>query len=247
MTRRLGITVLAIALIVPFLAGQAPKRIGVAPREKPRLTAAITVIDLRDVASDKKPPKREPGQVFLPRMMMPGSSPNRPLSGLPPGQLSEALRSAGIGPMATNVYARFTPGQSNLTGKGYLFLAFPAFVFPDHAEFQSGTRDQFTGNLGGPRVVLRQPGTYTIDFLVEFTAAPAQAFVICQSVVGTAIRQVKTLRAAGGPQHIVMVYTLSPEAAGAPDEDRSIGINCFQEAGPEKTPWTLYLVDVAKN
>lgn len=247
MTKRIGMAVLAAVLVAPFLAAQAPKRVRVAPREKAGAMAAVTVIDLRDASGEKKPPKREPGQVMLPRMMGPGSSPSAPPRGLPPGQLGEALQGAGIGPIAASGFAHLTPGQSYLTGKGYLFLAWPSFVFPDHAEFQSGARDQFTGNLGGPRVVLRQPGTYTLDFLVEFTAAPPDAFVICQTLVGNAIRKIQTIRAAGGPQHIVVVFTLSPEAAAAADEERSIGVNGFQESITAKTPWTFYLVDIAKN
>jgi hypothetical protein len=247
MTKRIGTIILAFAVILPFLAAQAPKRVQVAPRDKLRATAAITVIDLRDVAGDKKPPKREPGQVMLPRMMLPGSSPNRPLSGLPISRLSEALQGAGIGPLATNGYAHFTPGQSHLMGKGYLYLSWPTFVFPDHAEFESGARDFFTGNLGAPKVVLREPGTYTLDFLVEFPATPPDAMVICQSLLGHSVRQIQHLRAAAGPQHVVLVYSLSSEAAGTPDEERAIGINCFQEVGMEKTPWTFYLVDITKN
>lgn len=247
MTKRIGIVVLAVVLIVPLLVGQAPKRVRVAPREKPRATAAVTVIDLRDVMSDKKPPKREPGQVMLPRMMMPGSSPNQAAAGLGPAQLGEALQGAGIGPLATNVYARFTPGQSYQAGKGYLFVSWPDFVFPDHAEFQSGARDQYDSNLGGPRVVLRQLGTYTLDFLIEFPTTPADAHLTCQTVVGNSIRKFQLTRTAGTAQHIVLVYTLSPEAAGAADEDRAIGIHCFVEGTPGKTPWTFYLVDITKN
>ena len=247
MTRRIGITVLAFAVILPFLTAQAPKRVQVAPRETLRATEAITVIDLRDVAGEKKPPKREPGQVMLPRMMMSGSSPNRPLSGLPSGRLSEALQGAGIGPLATSGYAHFTPGQSHLTGKGYLYLSWPTFVFPDHAEFESGARDYFNGSLGAPKVVLREPGIYTLDFLVEFTASPPDAMIICQSLLGHSVRQIQHFRAVAGPQHVVLVHTLSPEAAGTPDEERAVGISCFQEVGMEKTPWTFYLVDITKN
>jgi hypothetical protein len=247
MTKRIGIAVLAAVLVVPLLMAQAPKRVRVAPRERAGTMAAVTIIDLRDVLGEKKPPKREPGQVMLPRMMGPGSSPNKTLSGLAPGPLGEALQGAGIGPVAGSGFAHLTPGQSYLTGKGYLFLSWPSFVFPDHAEFQSGPRDQFTGNLGGPKVVLRQPGTYTLDFLVEFTASPPDALMICQSFVGYGFRQIHHFRAVAGPQHIVVVCTVSPEAAGAPDEDRAFGINCFQEVGLDKTPWTFYLVDITKN
>ncbi|HSQ79182.1 MAG TPA: hypothetical protein VLN41_01175, partial [Candidatus Bathyarchaeia archaeon] len=223
------------------------KRVRVAPREKALTTAAVTVLDLRGALGEKKPPKREPGQVMLPRMMMPGSSPSAPRSGLAPAQLGEALRAAGIGPVAPNGYAHFTPGQSYATGKGYLFLSWPAFVFPDHAEFQSGARDLFNGILGGPKVVLRQPGTYTLDFLVEFTASPPEAMITCQSLIGYGFRQIHHIRAVAGPQHIVVVCTVSAEAAGGPDEERSIGINCFQEAGMDKTPWTFYGVEISKN
>jgi len=247
MTKRIGIAVLAAVLIVPLLAAQAPKRIRVAPREKAGTMAAVTVIDLRDVLGEKKPPKREPGQVILPRMMMPGSSPSAPPRGLPPGQLGQALQDAGIGPVAPNGYAHFTPGQSYATGKGYLFLSWADFVFPDHAEFQSGARDQYNSNLGGPRVVLRQPGTYTLDFLIEFPTTPADAHLTCQTVVGNSIRKFQLTRTAGTAQHIVLVYILSPEAAGAPDEDRAVGIHCFVEGAPGQTPWTVYAVDISKN
>jgi len=246
MTKRFAMAILIIVLVAPFVAAQAPKRIRVAPRERARLGPAVTVIDLRNVFSDKKPPKRGPDQVVLPRMMMPGSSPNRALTGLTSGQLSEALQGAGIGPMATNVYAHFTPGQSSAAGKGYLFLASPVFVFPDHVEFQSAGRAPNSSIADGPRVVLREPGTYSLDFLVEFTEAPPDSNMTCYSLMGYGIPHLHPVHVETGPQHIVLLYTLSPEGAGAPDEAKSIGIRCYQSPSGEKTPWTLYFVDVTK-
>jgi len=246
MRRRFGLAILFVVLIAPFLAAQAPKRIRVAPREKPRLGAAVTVIDLRNVFSDKKPPKRGPDQVVLPRMMMPGSSPNRALTGLSSGQLSEALVGAQIGPLATNVYAHFTPGQSYAPGKGYLFLASPVFVFPDHVEFQSVGHSADPSLADGPKVVLREPGSYTLDFLVEFTGAPPESNMGCYALIGYGIPQVHPVKVASGPQHIVLVFNMDQERAAAPDEARSVGIRCYQSP-TGKTPWTLYLVDVTKN
>jgi hypothetical protein len=243
MAKRIGTVILLVALIGPF-AGAQGKRIGKAvTREKPRLATAVTVIDLRNITSDKKPPKRSPAQLALPRMMS-VSPANKTLSGLPPAQLNEAFKSAGISAPSANVYARFAPGQLQAAGKGFLYVAAPDFAFPDHIEFHSLYSSE-PWDSNGPLVVLREPGTYAFDFLVEFTGGPPGAAFGCQVRIGSQFPQVQTLDAAGGPQHILVIWNLDPAMAALPDEDKAIGIHIYPKL-LDRADWTFYLVDVTK-
>lgn len=243
MAKRIGFIVLLVALIAPS-AGAQGKRIGkAAPLEKPRLATAVTVIDLRNVTSDKKPPKRSPTQIALPRVMS-GAAPNKVLSGLAPAQLNEAFKSAGISAPPANVYARFAPGQLNAIGKGYLYFDAPDFAFPDHVDFHSLFSSE-PWNSNGPLVVLREPGTYAFDFLVEFIGGPPGVEYGCQVRIGSQFPQVQTIKPTAGPQHILVIWNLDPATAGLPDEEKAIGIHVYPKL-LDRADWTFYLVDVTK-
>lgn len=247
MPKRVLTAVLFIALAAPFVGAQVLGRGKVVPRQKPRLATAVTVIDLRNLADEKKPPKRAPDAFFSPRMRS-ISSPRASTAALSPMQLSEALQSAGISVVPPNVYARFTPGQSSAHVKGYMYLESPAWVYPDHAEFNLTVEHAPSHeNSNGPLVVLREPGTFSFDFLVEFPNAPTGAHVTCCVMSGTSCRQVKLLRAENGVQHVIVIRTLDQAAMDLEDEQRSVGIYCFIEAsGPTPLTWLLYLVDITK-
>jgi hypothetical protein len=243
MGKRIGAIILLVALVAPFAGAQA-KRVGKPVQlEKPRLTAAVTVIDLRNVTSDKKPPKRSPMQIALPRMMS-GSTANRALSGLPPAQLNEAFKSAGISAPPANVYARFAPGQLHAAGKGYLYFDAPDFAFPDHVEFHSAYSSE-PWDSNGPMVVLGEPGTYAFDFLVEFVGGPPGAEYGCQIMIGSQFPQVQTIKPTAGPQHILVLWNLDPATAGLPDAEKAIGIHIYPKL-LDRADWTFYLVDVMK-
>jgi len=243
MAKRIGTVILLVALIAVTAAAQA-KRIGKAvPREKPQLTTGVTVIDLRNVTSDKKPPKRSPQQIALPRMM-PGTQTNKVLAGLPPAQLGEAFKSAGINAAPANVYARFTPTQVHAAGKGYLYFDAPDFAFPDHVEFHSSFSSE-PWDSNGPCVVLREPGTYVFDFLVEFIGGPPGAEFGCQIMIGPLFPQVQSIKPVSGPQHILVIWNLDPATAALPETDKAIGIHIYPKL-LDRADWTFYLVDVTK-
>ena len=247
MSKRVLVAVLFIALAAPFVGGQVLGRGKAVPRQKPRSATAVTVIDLRNVVDEKKPPKREPDAFFSTRMKS-VSNPRASAAALGPMQLSEALRGAGINIEPLNVYARFTPGQPNVYGKGYVYFESPNWVYPDHADFNlMKQRGPGYENPNGPLVVLREPGTYSLDFLVEFPSTPAGAHVTCCVMAGPSCRQVKLLRTEGGLQHVVVIRALDQAAMALDDEMRSVGIYCFTE-NSSQTPlsWLFYLVDVAK-
>jgi hypothetical protein len=243
MAKRTGIVILLVALIAPFVAAQG-KRIGKAvTREKPRLATAVTVIDLRNVTSDKKPPKRSPTQIALPRTMS-GSTANKVLTGLAPAELNEAFKSAGISAPPASVYARFAPGQLHAAGKGYLYFDAPDFAFPDHVEFHSLYSSE-PWDSNGPMVVLGEPGTYAFDFLVEFVGGPPGAEYGCQIMIGPQFPQIQTIKPTAGPQHILVIWNLDPATAGLPDAEKAIGIHIYPRL-LDRADWTFYLVDVTK-
>lgn len=247
MSKRVLIAVLFIALAAPFAGAQVLGRGKAVPRQKPRPATAVTVIDLRNLADEKKPPKRGADAFFSPRMKS-VSSPRASAAALSPLQMSEALQGAGISVVPPNVYARFTPGQPSAHVKGYMYLESPAWVYPDHAEF-SLTAEHAPGQerSGGPSVVLREPGTYALDFLVEFPNAPSGAIIPCCVMTGPSCRQIKHLRAEDGLQHVIIIRTLDQAAMGLEDEKRSVGITCFIEtSAPTPLSWLLYMVDVTK-
>lgn len=247
MSKRFLCALVLVFFAFGLAAAQQPMRQKTAPMAKPRPRSAVTVIDLRNVANEKKPPKRAPEATYSTRMMH-GQGSNAAVAALAPMQLSEALRGAGISVTPPNVYARFTPGQTRIPGKGYMYLASADWAFPDHVEFHDFHLDyEGVAPENGPMVVLREPGTYALDFLVEFTHAPVGTPYGCDVLVGSGILQVQALEKTGGPQHIVVIWSLDPAMLGLQDEQRSVGIHCYMTGRSARiVPWTLYLVDVTK-
>ncbi len=237
----LGTLTAAVAL------AQAPARQRVAPREKPRPRAAVAIIDLRDVAIDKKPPKRlaEPATALR---VKPPSHTNAVSAAFSPGQLREVLRDIGLGAVPPNVYARFTPSAMSVPGKGFLFLLVPTWVYPDHVQFfSSGGGGDLTWVYNGPAVVLREPGTYVFDFLVEFNDAPVGTPYTCEAMIGDVPVGDQTVENTGGLQHVLVVKALDAALLALGDAMKSVGIHCFKSSGPQVLAgWTLYLVDVTK-
>jgi len=218
----------------------------IAPPEKAKVRSAITVIDLRNIAGEKKPPKREADSTFSMRMMT-GPRTGGGKVGLQARQLSEALQTAGLAVAQPNVYARFTPERIHVPGKGYMFLVYPAAVYPDRIEFQSTNRGDPGRAENGPLVVLREQGTYVLDFLVEFPDVPVGAAFQCVILRGANHFHMQVVYAQGGPQHILVIANQDAEYQGLEDWQKSIGIHCLREsAGSALVPWTLYLVDVNK-
>lgn len=249
MPKRILLGFVLVALCTALALAQVPiNRKAFPPRAKPGPKAAVTVIDLRDTAGDKKPPKRAMDAPVSMRMM-PGSGAKGNAAealALGPAELGAALQQAGITVAPSGVYARLIPGQSSARGKGYLALMKPDAAFPDHADFTPAPTHNDPGNFNGPRVVLREPGTYSFDFLVEFANVPVDTFCNCVVLIGQNQMQLKVVRKTEGAQHIVVVWTLSPERAALPDEQRSLGIYCYLPSAAQGVPWTLYLVDVTK-
>jgi hypothetical protein len=246
MTRRILAGFVLLAMTAALALAQVPARRTFPPREKTGLKAAVTVIDLRNVAGEKKPPKRAADPLFSLRKMS-GSKPNSAVSTLAPAQLGEALQGAGISVVPSNVYARFTPGQSNAQGKGYMYLLGPDVVYPDHVQFTPSGEQAFPRMFNGPMVVLREPGTYVFDFLVEFPDAPVGTYYSCIVLVGQNDLQTKAVVKTDGPQHILVVWTLDQDGLALPDDRRSVGIYCYlsRSGGPD-VPWMFYLADVTK-
>jgi len=243
------IVVLAFfALAAPIASAQRPQlqRQKIAPTEKPKVQTAVTVIDLRNVTADKKPPKRAADPVYSTRLMSGGGS--RPAAAaLPLSQLGEALKGVGIGAPPANVYARFTPGQPTVPGKGYLLLAAPYWTYPDHAEFYSTAEGGAPMIWNGPAVVLREPGTYVFDFVVEFPTSAPRTFYNCGVQVGFTTYQIQAVENMNGPQHILVIWPIGPDMLDLSDELRSVGIHCSEPgAGGQVLTWTFYLVDVTK-
>ncbi len=212
--------------------------------EKAKARSAITVIDLRNVLGDKKPPKREADSTFSMRMMT-GPRTGGGKAGLQPRQLGEALQTAGLAVQQPNVYARFTPERSQVPGRGYMFLLYPAAVYPDRVEFQSSSRGDPSRAENGALVVLREQGTYVLDFLVEFPGVPAGMAFQCVILRGSNTFHMKVVQAEAGPQHILVITNQDAEYQALDDWHKSVGIRCLREgAGSALVPWTLYLVDV---
>ncbi len=214
--------------------------------EKARVRSAVTVIDLRNVLGDKKPPKREADSAFSMRMMA-GPKTGGGKSGLQPRQLGEALQTAGLAVQQPNVYARFTPERIHAPGKGYMFLVYPAAVYPDRVEFESTAYGAPGRAENGALVVLREPGTYVLDFLVEFPGVPAGMAFQCVILRGANRLHMKVVQAEAGPQHILVITNQDAEYQALDDWHKSVGIRCLREgAGTAGVPWTLYLVDVSR-
>ena len=247
MPKRILVAVVFIALAAQLVLAQQPQlqRQKVAPPAKPKVKTAVTVIDLRNVTADKKPPKRAADPVYSMRM---ASGPKTTaVAALPAAQLSEALKGAGISVVPANVYARFTPGQLNVPGKGYLLLAAPYWSYPDRAEFYSSYSGSSPWIWNGPKVVLREPGTYVFDFLVDYAGAPVGSFYECEVSVGFLGYQVQAIMRTADPQHILVIWPVDQAMISLSDEQRSIGIHCYRsDSRDQLEPWTLYLVDVTK-
>jgi hypothetical protein len=211
---------------------------------KPLPRAAVTVIDLRNVVVDKKPPKREAEPTYSLRMKV-GARMNA--TALNAVQLSEALKGAGISVPPPNVYARLTPGQISAAGKAYMFLMFPSEVYPDRVEFDSSSLGNERFSTNGPMVVLREAGTYVVDFLVEFPGVPAGLSFECRVMGGLGVLQLQEISAQSGPQHILVVVSQDAFRQGQDDLQKSIGLHCSRSALKDATiGWTLYLVDITK-
>lgn len=244
MPKRVLIAMIFIALAAQLVLAQQPKMQRAVPPAKPKPTTAVTVIDLRGLAGEKKPPKREADSAYSMRMMS-GTGAKAPTAALAPAQLGAALQEAGISVVPSNLYARLAPGQSSAHGKGYICLLRPEAVYPDRAQFPLAWEHAAPGTYNGPLVVLREPGTYSLDFLVEFTDSPVGGFHNCLVLIGHNDVQMKVVSKTEGPQHIVIVWTMDQERAALPDEARSVGIHCYIHTGSNPT-WTFYLVDVTK-
>lgn len=246
MPKRIFVAVVFITLAAQIILAQQSKMQKAVPLEKPKVKTAVTVIDLRNVTADKKPPKRAADPSYSMRKMSTGGT-KTAVSALAAGELSEALKGAGISVVPSSVYARFTPGQSRVQGKGYMFLAAPYWSYPDRAEFYSSYTGSAPWIWNGPEVVLREPGTYVFDFLVDYTGAPVGSFYECEVHVGFVGYQVQAVMRTGDPQHILVIWPVDQAMISLPDDQRSIGIHCYRSDSREQLePWTFYLVDVTK-
>jgi len=248
MPRQILFALAFFALAAPITSAQRPQlqRQQISPSEKPKVQTAVTVIDLRQVTAEKKPPKRAADPVYSTRRMS-GAGSKSAVAALPLSQLGEALRGVGIGAPPANVYARFTPGQLTVPGKGYMILAAPYWTYPDHAEFYSTAEGGAPMIWNGPAVVLREPGTYVFDFVVEFPTSPSGTFHDCGVQVGFTTYQIQAVESINGPQHILVIWPIGQDMLDLGDELRSVGIHCSKpRAGDQVLTWKFFLVDVTK-
>lgn len=244
MSKRLLCALALVFFVSAFAAGQQVKRARPGRAVRPPAGAAVTVIDLRNVGVNKKPPKREAEPPYSLRMK-PGARTN--VTALNAVQLSQALKGAGVSVPPPNVYARLSPSEISLSGKAYLFLLYPSEVYPDRVGFESSMSGNHAFSQNGARVMLNEVGTYVIDFLVEFPGPTAGQSCQCEVSGGLGVYQLQEVFEQPGPQHILVV--VGPDALGpAQDEwQRSIGIRFYQPAFSDRTvSWMLHLVDITK-
>ena len=101
--------------------------------------------------------------------------------------------------------------------------------------------------LSGAMVVLREPGTYVFDFLIEFPYWPAGTSYNCDVMIGLEAYQTQALTRVEGPQHVLVIWPMDQAMLSLEDRQRSVGIHCYQPgAADELIGWTFYLLDVTK-
>lgn len=243
MSQRFLCALVLVFFVFGLAAAQQPMRQKTAPMARPRPRSAVTVIDLRNVANEKKPPKRAPDAGYSLRLKS-GSRTNA--TALTAVQVSEALRGAGINVPPPNVYARLSQSQLSVPGKAFMVIGYPDWVNPDRIEFS--TTDK---NYGGPQVevYLEEAGTFVFDFLIELDNRPVGGEYGCR-VLGYNGETELLVHAEGDsepvPQHVLVVMNVPAPSHSIGEGYGRVSLQFRPKSDAWRVEWSVFLVDITK-
>jgi hypothetical protein len=226
-------------------------------QENPPVTKAsqssnATVIDVRNIAVSAPQPGADKQNIFSNKVASP-SEPAATFSSLNASELKNILSDSGLQFTPSNLYMRLSPKQISVSGKGYLHPYKPYIVIPNFMifdEFYTGTDSSC-----GIHLVLKEAGTYVLDFLIEFEDGyPVGTVYPCKVLksMSSALQTVNVSKA-DGPQHILVVVNYDGSAWGSSVVATGANLNQLYGLRLEKPEgsyyefrWKFYQVDVTK-
>ena len=222
------------------------------PVSKARQVSKATVIDVRNIAVPVPQPGANQGNIISFKTASP-SEPAANLVSLDSSQLKDILSDSGLQFTPSNLYMRLSPKQISVSGKGYLHPYKPYIVVPSFMLFD----EFYTGkdSSDGIHVVLKEAGTYVLDFLIEIVDGyPVGQVYPCKVLKSlSSTLQTVNISKVDGPQHILVVvnydgtaWSSSLSATGA-NLNQLYGIHLDKPEGSYyETKFKFYQLDVTK-
>lgn len=246
MKTRSVVMILVLILSSHLGLAQQPRQVQRRPVERPLLKRNVTVIDIRTAT----PLMAKVRDVKGSRVAMAPPSPGMVAQALTVAQLRATLHEAGLKDVLPPAeYARFTPTQLSVEGKGSALFEAPLWVDPIQVQFDTSFDDNpYLHIISGPKIALKEAGAFVLDFLIKIQGSQPGNTYRCEVLKGEDVfQQIALTQETQEPQHLLVVFQQGVPTPPVPNP--WVGI-CVHGSGqvtpPDWIRWTLYQVVVTK-
>jgi hypothetical protein len=247
MKTRSLIMILVLAISAGFGLAQQPQQVQHRPIERPLPKLKVHVIDIRTAtAVQAKAAVVRDSRIAV----RPLTGPAMVAQALTVPQLKVTLHDAGLNDiLPTAEYARFSPAQLSVEGKGHMLCQAPLWADPSEFIFDTSLdENQWFSIRSGPKIALQEAGAFVLDFLIKIQVSQPGTAYRCDVLKGDDVFQEITLtQETPAPQHLLVVFQQG--VATPPQTNPWVGIRIHssgQQNPPEFVRWTLFEVVVTK-
>lgn len=238
---------MVLVVAASLLLAQQPRTLQRAPVQRSLSKARVTVVDLRTARPLVAPVQTARAARAA---VVPPATGRMVAQAMAVSQVRTALLEAGLkDAVPASEYARFSPGQLSVDGKGYMLLEAPLWVGPSDVHFDATfNENEWLHIVSGPKVRLQEAGAFVLDFLVDFPDADPRQTFRCDVLKGEDVfQQIEVTRDSAGPQHILVVFQQGTPTPPAVNPWIGICIhNTGYVNGLDWIRWYLYQVTVTK-
>jgi hypothetical protein len=239
-------TIMILVLSAHLGLAQQPRPVQRRPIERPLLKRNALVVDIRSATSALAKVRDVKGS----RVAIAPPVPGMVAQALTVAQLQATLHEAGLKDVLPQAeYARFTPTQLSVEGKGYALFEAPLWVDPSQVQFDTSFDDNvYLHIMSGPKIALKEAGAFVLDFLIKIQGSQPGTAYRCDVIKGEDVFQSLALtQETQEPQHLLVVFQQGLSAPPVPNPWVGIRIHgSGQTTPPDWIRWTLYQVVVTK-